>query len=235
MACEEQFPVGIEVEVLDDGMWCRAEILEVRDNGKYKVKFTKYNSTDIKKKNKIRPYNPKEAIEKKAEEHKKKTPEKKADAPKPQKSAAERAEQAKEKGNRFFKKQKWTLALQFYSEAIRLFPTHVYYSNRAMAYLKDDEPRLAEKDCDEAIKLNPKFVKAFIRRGWSRKNQIPSGQPLQQLDNAIADFKAALKLDKKNKVAKSEISQLKKMRPVLVKQIEQMKKAREAEEKGTRI
>jgi len=207
---------------------CRAKILEVRDGGKYKVQFTKYNSTDIKKLNKIRPYNAKESIEKKAEEHKKKTPERKAEPKKAQISAPEKAEQMKEKGNRFFKKQKWTLAIQFYSSAIKLVPdNHVYYSNRAMAYLKDDEPRLAEMDCDMCLKINPKFVKAFVRRGWSRKNQIPSGRPLQNLDNALADFKSALKLDPKNKVAKAEMGNLKKLRPVLVKQIEQMEKERQ--------
>lgn len=49
----------------------------------------------------------------------------------------ERAEKFKAKGNELFKAGRYPEAIKQYTEAIRAHPEHpVYYSNRAMAYLK---------------------------------------------------------------------------------------------------
>lgn len=49
----------------------------------------------------------------------------------------ELAEKAKNEGNEFFKVENWGDAIRSYSEAIKRNPKNaVYYSNRAVAYIK---------------------------------------------------------------------------------------------------
>jgi tetratricopeptide (TPR) repeat protein len=55
----------------------------------------------------------------------------------PDPKKVERAEKFKAKGNEFFKVGRYVDAVKQYSEAVRMHPDNpVYYSNRAMAYLK---------------------------------------------------------------------------------------------------
>ena len=60
----------------------------------------------------------------------------------------------------------------------------------------------AEDDCTAALKLNEKNVKAYLRRGAARS---VSGNYLE----AIEDYERALRLEPKNKDAKSEIVRMK--------------------------
>lgn len=77
-----------------------------------------------------------------------------------------KAEEEKEKGNEFFKAGKYPEAIKHYSEAIARNPDDAkIYSNRAACYTKLTEFNLGLKDCDMCIKLDPDFVKAYIRKG----------------------------------------------------------------------
>ncbi|KAI5853263.1 hypothetical protein DFP73DRAFT_535819 [Morchella snyderi] len=71
----------------------------------------------------------------------------------------------KAKGNAAFGKQEFTAAHSFYTNAIALTPASpTLYSNRAAALLSMNKLSLALNDANMAIKLNPKWAKAYRRR-----------------------------------------------------------------------
>ncbi|BFZ12299.1 hypothetical protein BsWGS_15338 [Bradybaena similaris] len=72
----------------------------------------------------------------------------------------------KEKGNTAFKEGNYPLAVQFYTEAIKRNPDDAkIYSNRAACYTKLMEFAMALKDSEDCIKLDPTFVKGYLRKG----------------------------------------------------------------------
>lgn len=78
----------------------------------------------------------------------------------------EKAEQEREEGNKFFKGGDYPSALKHYTEAIKRNPAEVKtYSNRAAAYTKLAEFGLAMTDINTCLKMDPKFVKAYLRKG----------------------------------------------------------------------
>ena len=86
----------------------------------------------------------------------------------------------KNEGNALLGQLKYGLAAEKYSEAIELCPHPVFYSNRAQALIKLESFGLAIMDANEAINLDPKYVKAYYRRGSA--------------NFALGKVKAALKL-----------------------------------------
>eukprot|EP01123_Difflugia_compressa_P004587 TRINITY_DN16028_c0_g1_i1.p1 TRINITY_DN16028_c0_g1~~TRINITY_DN16028_c0_g1_i1.p1 ORF type:complete len:587 (-),score=151.01 TRINITY_DN16028_c0_g1_i1:105-1865(-) len=73
---------------------------------------------------------------------------------------------AKDEGNDFFKKGQFAQAVDRYSEAIKRDPgNYVLYTNRATALTKLGAFGDALKDCDKCIELNPKFIKAYLKKG----------------------------------------------------------------------
>ena len=62
--------------------------------------------------------------------------------------------------------------------------------------------RGAEEDCGEALKLDPRNVKAHLRRGAAR---AVSGNYLE----ALEDFESALRLEPRNRDARAEVSRMK--------------------------
>ncbi|GFR95351.1 stress-induced-phosphoprotein 1-like [Elysia marginata] len=72
----------------------------------------------------------------------------------------------KEKGNTAFKGGKYPEAIQHYTEAIKRNPEDAkIYSNRAACYTKLMEFAMALKDSEECIKLDPNFIKGYLRKG----------------------------------------------------------------------
>lgn len=79
----------------------------------------------------------------------------------------ELAEKAREEGNNFFSNKDFPKAIESYTEAIKRAPRNpTLYSNRAAAYSKLGELPMAIKDCEKAIEIDPKFVKAYTRKAY---------------------------------------------------------------------
>ena len=70
------------------------------------------------------------------------------------------AKKAMADANVEFKAGNYSAAASLYSKAVELDPGEVTYpANRANVYLKMKKWEDAEKDCDDALKINPKFAK----------------------------------------------------------------------------
>lgn len=63
-----------------------------------------------------------------------------------------RANALKDEGNEFLKLHKYPAAAAKYSAAIDLYPTAIYYSNRAQALIKIESYGLAISDANESLK-----------------------------------------------------------------------------------
>jgi hypothetical protein len=74
----------------------------------------------------------------------------------------------KQKGNDTYQAKKYTVAAEYYTRAIAVSPQPepVFYSNRAACYVSMEPPQHEKvlEDCDEALKLDSRYVKALNRR-----------------------------------------------------------------------
>ncbi|KAJ2709797.1 Hsp90 cochaperone [Coemansia spiralis] len=113
----------------------------------------------------------------------------------------DKAEEARERGNALFKGGKFAEAQAEYSEAIKRNPGDVRnYSNRAACLTKLIAIPDALKDCEMCIKLDPTFVKAYIRKCNALFLKRDYAEALDALEEAKTQDK-----DKKNT---AEINQL---------------------------
>lgn len=81
----------------------------------------------------------------------------------------EQAEALKAQGNDDLKNGHLAAAIRHYSEAIDIYPTAIYYSNRAMAYIKAESFGLALADANTAIALDPTFCFFFSSSGAGKR------------------------------------------------------------------
>ncbi|NXB03568.1 TOM34 protein, partial [Cnemophilus loriae] len=81
----------------------------------------------------------------------------------------ERARRLKEEGNELVKKGNHKKAVEKYSESLQLNQECATYTNRALCYLALKQYKEAAQDCTEALKLDPKNVKALYRRAQALK------------------------------------------------------------------
>jgi len=81
-------------------------------------------------------------------------------------SDSERAKAFKEQGNQFFKNKDYNKAIDAYTKAINLNPMDpTYYGNRAACYLAMHQLEKCVDDSNDAINLDPNFVKGWVRKG----------------------------------------------------------------------
>ena len=106
----------------------------------------------------------------------------------------------KEKGNKALLANKFKEALEAYSEGIEIQPTPILYSNRALVYIKLEMFGQAIQDADDSISLDPKYIKAFYRRGSANFS-------LAKYKNALRDFKLVVKLVPNDKDAKKKLKE----------------------------
>ncbi|KAL6865201.1 hypothetical protein ACP4OV_016352 [Aristida adscensionis] len=81
-------------------------------------------------------------------------------------SNVQKAEDLKLKANDAFKANKFSQAIELYSQAIELNSSNaVYWANRAFAHTKLEEYGSAVQDATKAIEIDPRYSKGYYRRG----------------------------------------------------------------------
>ncbi|XP_055669693.1 mitochondrial import receptor subunit TOM34 [Falco peregrinus] len=109
-------------------------------------------------------------------------------------AGTERARTLKEEGNELVKKGNHKKAVEKYSESLKLSQECATYTNRALCYLTLQQYKEAVQDCTEALRLDPKNIKALYRRAQALKE-------LKDYKSSIADIKSLLKTEPKNTAA----------------------------------
>lgn len=91
----------------------------------------------------------------------------------------------KNRGNALFQQQKYRPAIEAYTEAICLAPNPVYFTNRALCYLKLNESDKVIDDCDAALRLDGNSVKANYFKGLALKEQKALSRALVSMEKAL--------------------------------------------------
>ena len=103
------------------------------------------------------------------------------------------ANDLKDQGNQAFQAGDVQLAISLFTQAIDLDPdNHVFYSNRAAAYMKADSKSKALHDAEKCVQLAPTWSKGYSRLGAAQ-------QCLKRFDAAIDNFKKGIELEPNNK------------------------------------
>ncbi|KAI3828881.1 hypothetical protein L1987_02992 [Smallanthus sonchifolius] len=104
----------------------------------------------------------------------------------------ELAEKEREKGNEYFKEQKYPEAIKHYTEALRRNPKDAKaYSNRAASYTKLGAMPEGLKDAEKCIEIDPKFSKGYTRKGAIQFF-------MKEFDKALETYQEGLKHDPQN-------------------------------------
>ncbi|XP_052513589.1 E3 ubiquitin-protein ligase CHIP isoform X1 [Budorcas taxicolor] len=110
----------------------------------------------------------------------------------PEKSPS--AQELKEQGNRLFVGRKYPEAAACYGRAITRNPlVAVYYTNRALCYLKMQQHEQALADCRRALELDGQSVKAHFFLGQCQLE-------MESYDEAIANLQRAYNLAKEQRL-----------------------------------
>ena len=139
---------------------------------------------------------------------------------------------------------KWEEALEKYTAAIQAAePSPLLYANRAMALMKLNRPRAAERDGTLALEMNPDSAKALRVRGKARKalgkyeealKDLSQSQQIDFDESAAEDLKELSKLhvDKEKEEAQKRVEEenKKKKRAEEIKQAQEDAKREAAEE-----
>ncbi len=105
-------------------------------------------------------------------------------------------------GNDAFKKQDWNGAIEYYTKAIQKDSSNpVYYSNRAMTYLKLDNWEKTLEDANLGLQKSSKGAKVQVKLYW-RKGLAQSS--LHDYSGAKKSIDEALKLEPHNAVIKKD-------------------------------
>ncbi|KAL3498686.1 hypothetical protein ACH5RR_041418 [Cinchona calisaya] len=102
------------------------------------------------------------------------------------------ADEEREKGNQYFKEQKFPEAVRHYTEAIRRNPEDPKaYSNRAACYTKLGALPDGLKDAEKCIELDPTFAKGYTRKGAVQFF-------MKEYEKALETYQEGLKHDRSN-------------------------------------
>lgn len=102
------------------------------------------------------------------------------------------ADEEREKGNQYFKEQKYPEAIKHYTEAIKRNPKDPkVYSNRAASYTKLGAMPEGLKDAEKCIELDPTFSKGYTRKGAVQFF-------MKEYEKALETYQEGLKHDPNN-------------------------------------
>lgn len=107
-----------------------------------------------------------------------------------------------------FQDCKYARAIEKYSLAIALNPNNaVYLSNRAFCHIKLENYGLAIVDAEKAIAANPKYIKAYYRKGDAHLAMGKFKQGLKDFKQVLKVFPTEKDALKKMKICDKEVKQ----------------------------
>ena len=110
----------------------------------------------------------------------------------------------KQAGNKAFDLKNYEEAVQQYTLAIEITidnPSHVYYANRANAYLELFKNEECINDCNMAIQIDPSYSKSYYRKAKALVNQ-------QKLTDAMETMKQGIEVDPENESMKQFMEEI---------------------------
>ncbi|KAI8391816.1 uncharacterized protein BYT42DRAFT_543308 [Radiomyces spectabilis] len=134
---------------------------------------------------------------------------------------SEAAQSLKSKGNSQFSNKKYQEAVDLYTQAIRFKADPIFFSNRAACYANLGQNDRVIEDCNQALKLDPVYVKALNRRAQALEKK-------GDLAESLYDFTSVCILDsfKNDAAAKSMERLLKQVSEEKAKEMMKTKKPR---------
>ncbi|VVC99311.1 unnamed protein product [Leptidea sinapis] len=117
------------------------------------------------------------------------------------------AEGLKVAGNDAFKVSEYERSIEKYTEGLKICPLQftqqrsVLYCNRSAAKIKLAKHKSAIRDCNKAIELDDKYIKAYLRRAHSY-------EATEKFDESLADYKKVLELDPGHREANIAVHRL---------------------------
>lgn len=127
----------------------------------------------------------------------------------------EQSELVKNKGTNYFKSGKYEVALKYYKKIIKYLEDEsdldeekdklkkslllAGYLNTAACHLKLEEYIEAKENCNKALDMDSKNIKALFRRGQALMG-------VKEFETAKADFRSVVDLDPSNKAAQQQIA-----------------------------
>lgn len=119
-------------------------------------------------------------------------------------SSVSRAEELKVLANEAFRANKYSHAIDLYSQAIELNSQNaVYYANRAFAHTKLEEYGSAIQDASKAIEIDPRYPKGYYRGGAA---YLAMGK----FKEALKDFQQVKKLSPNDPDAAQKVKECEK-------------------------
>ncbi|KAJ2800363.1 TOM (translocase of outer membrane) complex component [Coemansia furcata] len=98
------------------------------------------------------------------------------------------AQSLKSRGNKFFQARRYPKAIELYTQALRFDQDPVFYSNRAACYAAENDHDQVIADCTSALKLEPRYVKALMRRAQANEST-------ERFRDSLYDFTTACILE----------------------------------------
>lgn len=113
-----------------------------------------------------------------------------------------KAEEAKQKGNEHFRAQEWPKAVEMYEEAVKRAPKNAAIRNNLSAALcKIMDFNGAKREVEKALELDPKYVKA-----WSRKGDIEF--IMKEFHKSLDSYKKGLELEPDSAACKQGLAKV---------------------------